>query len=398
MGGSQSTDLPVPTIDPNSTPEVFLCPISYELMEEPVMCADGHTYEQANIQQWFNERRGGHVLSPLTGAPLSNTNLTPNYALKKAIADYQEGLLISTETLSDHSARMQLGLGDRPAATEVRIAFHELARTVTASSGAGLMRRLCDAYILLTVRPMVTDPSVYLLLTEAVQAEKERCGPPTQADHVANPVLNFSPKSDARLKLSLSGGMQATVTPESVTGINALSVSCGFFDSFGAFQTASTPTLSVFLVTRTNYAEVQNSLLLGTGVEALCADGPLGAGLQLHLRPFDAFAYAEIEQQRDRHNRHIVMINLSREQSHLLQVANQPGSSDGMVERAIGPRQPNLLVPTASVAAAQLTPVHHLEPDTANWRQLRRLTMGIGVGLPVPEAMLLFFKASGRRE
>jgi hypothetical protein len=63
-------------------PDGFECPITTDLMEDPVMAADGHSYERAAISQWL---AGGRRISPLTGAKLSHTLLTPNHALKKAI-------------------------------------------------------------------------------------------------------------------------------------------------------------------------------------------------------------------------------------------------------------------------------------------------------------------------
>jgi len=55
----------------------FLCPITQELMADPVITADGHTYERAAIEQWLES----HNTSPLTGLPLSTHELSPNEAL-----------------------------------------------------------------------------------------------------------------------------------------------------------------------------------------------------------------------------------------------------------------------------------------------------------------------------
>ena len=60
----------------------FLCPINKSKMRDPVMAADGHSYERQAIQRWFDE---GGVLSPMTGAALANTQLTPNHNLRQAI-------------------------------------------------------------------------------------------------------------------------------------------------------------------------------------------------------------------------------------------------------------------------------------------------------------------------
>lgn len=67
-------------------PAYLLCPISHELMQEPVVTADGHTYEKRAIERWLK----GHASSPITGLELSNKVLRPNYALKSALQIYQE--------------------------------------------------------------------------------------------------------------------------------------------------------------------------------------------------------------------------------------------------------------------------------------------------------------------
>jgi len=70
-------------------PDEYLCPIGFEVMSDPVVTADGHTYERNAIEKWFKEKdnRGRHPTSPLTGAPLENTKLVPNVALRKLIQD-----------------------------------------------------------------------------------------------------------------------------------------------------------------------------------------------------------------------------------------------------------------------------------------------------------------------
>ncbi|GLC43802.1 hypothetical protein PLESTM_001521000 [Pleodorina starrii] len=70
-------------------PEELLCPITQELMEDPVVAADGHSYERAAITRWFAGRQG-RATSPMSGAALPHTHLTPNYALRKIIADWRE--------------------------------------------------------------------------------------------------------------------------------------------------------------------------------------------------------------------------------------------------------------------------------------------------------------------
>ena len=56
----------------------------YEVMQDPVITADGHTYERAAIAHWLESR----VTSPKTGLPLANTTLIPNIDLKRAIEEH----------------------------------------------------------------------------------------------------------------------------------------------------------------------------------------------------------------------------------------------------------------------------------------------------------------------
>ena len=68
-------------------PDAYLCPISLDPMEDPVLVADGHSYERREIVRHFDL---GRRTSPLTGAQLPHTHLMPNHALKKAIQAFLE--------------------------------------------------------------------------------------------------------------------------------------------------------------------------------------------------------------------------------------------------------------------------------------------------------------------
>ena len=70
-----------------SIPDSFLCPITSELMADPVTTADGFTYEREAINEWFNS---GHNTSPLTGATLPDKRLTPVNVLKSIIQEWEE--------------------------------------------------------------------------------------------------------------------------------------------------------------------------------------------------------------------------------------------------------------------------------------------------------------------
>lgn len=59
------------------------CPISLELMRDPVVCTDGHTYERVSIVRCFQSQ--GQPRSPQTNAELESNTLVPNHALRGQI-------------------------------------------------------------------------------------------------------------------------------------------------------------------------------------------------------------------------------------------------------------------------------------------------------------------------
>ena len=71
-----------------TTPPEFLCPISLDIMRDPVLCEDGHTYERSAILQWLTTNPSNPT-SPTTRQPISPQNIRPNYALKAAISRWQ---------------------------------------------------------------------------------------------------------------------------------------------------------------------------------------------------------------------------------------------------------------------------------------------------------------------
>lgn len=66
-------------------PSSFQCPITQEVMTNPVVTVDGQAYEKSAIEQWF---RRGHRTSPLTGATLPSLTLTTDAPLQRAIEEY----------------------------------------------------------------------------------------------------------------------------------------------------------------------------------------------------------------------------------------------------------------------------------------------------------------------
>ncbi|KAG1355025.1 U-box domain-containing protein 33 [Cocos nucifera] len=73
--------------DSNHIPSYFICPIFQEIMKDPVIAADGFTYEAEAIRGWIDS---GHNTSPMTNIKLPHGELIPNRALRSAILEWQQ--------------------------------------------------------------------------------------------------------------------------------------------------------------------------------------------------------------------------------------------------------------------------------------------------------------------
>ncbi|XP_027108354.2 U-box domain-containing protein 33 isoform X2 [Coffea arabica] len=66
-------------------PSYFICPIFQEVMQDPVVAADGYTYEAEALKGWLDS---DHDTSPMTNLKLAHRNLVQNHALRSAIQEW----------------------------------------------------------------------------------------------------------------------------------------------------------------------------------------------------------------------------------------------------------------------------------------------------------------------
>merc|ERR1719453_1094161 len=70
-----------------SLPSELFCPITHDVMTDPVVAQDGHTYERNAIEKWFSK---GNLKSPTTGEEMPSTALVPNRAIRAQIMTENE--------------------------------------------------------------------------------------------------------------------------------------------------------------------------------------------------------------------------------------------------------------------------------------------------------------------
>ena len=110
--------------DDDDMPSAFRCPITFAPMFDPVVAADGHSYDRTALQQWFER---GRTTSPMHGGALANQSFVTNQALKSQVAEW----------LQRRGADQQPGPDD--AKISVRVTFSgstEPAFTVDLPTGA----------------------------------------------------------------------------------------------------------------------------------------------------------------------------------------------------------------------------------------------------------------------
>ena len=69
-------------------PNEYCCPITREVMTDPVLASDGFTYERSAIQRVFSTNTIT-LRSPVTNEPFENITLLPNRVLRSLINDWK---------------------------------------------------------------------------------------------------------------------------------------------------------------------------------------------------------------------------------------------------------------------------------------------------------------------
>uniref|UniRef100_A0ACD5YRI1 Uncharacterized protein n=1 Tax=Avena sativa TaxID=4498 RepID=A0ACD5YRI1_AVESA len=66
-------------------PTHFLCPISLDMMRDPVTAPTGITYDRESVEGWLER---GHSTCPVTARPLRLEELVPNHATRRVIQEW----------------------------------------------------------------------------------------------------------------------------------------------------------------------------------------------------------------------------------------------------------------------------------------------------------------------
>ncbi|KAH0995148.1 hypothetical protein GBA52_019012 [Prunus armeniaca] len=111
-------------------PVDFRCPISLELMRDPVAVATGQTYDRESIKLWIES---GHNTCPKTGQTLAHTDLVPNRALRNLIAMWCREQRIPFETAENNKGLVNAVKKNKAALEATRMTASFLVNKLSVS-------------------------------------------------------------------------------------------------------------------------------------------------------------------------------------------------------------------------------------------------------------------------
>ncbi|WOL04536.1 U-box domain-containing protein 8 [Canna indica] len=198
-------------------PDDFRCPISLEVMTDPVILSSGHTFDRASIQRWLDS---GNRTCPVTNLPLpASPSLIPNHALRSLISSFLAHRPSTTAADSSGDRRDALLLSrlsfpsDAPTLAAVLRLAQRGGRRLVADSGATsvLLRHAASSD-----RPDLQDLALRALLHLTLDGDDARLG--LLAEGALDPVVSA-------LRTSPAAALAATLlTSLAVVDVNKATI------------------------------------------------------------------------------------------------------------------------------------------------------------------------------
>ncbi|KAG6531475.1 protein spotted leaf 11-like [Zingiber officinale] len=183
-------------------PDDFRCPISLELMGDPVIVSTGQTYERRCIEKWME---AGHDTCPKTQQKLFSTSLTPNYVLRSLIDQWCE-----TNGMDPPKRPVQTGKPQSVCSAGEHVKVVDLVRKLSSQnledqrSAAGELRSLAKRNA--DNRICIAEAGAISILVSLLSTNDAR----TQ-EHAVTALLNLSIYEENKSKIIFSGAVPGIV-------------------------------------------------------------------------------------------------------------------------------------------------------------------------------------------
>ncbi|CAI0462544.1 unnamed protein product [Linum tenue] len=188
----------------------FRCPISLEIMRDPVIIETGHTYDRCSILKWF---RAGNATCPNTGKKLSSTELIPNVALKQLIQQYclANGIPVADSSRKIRDITRTAAAGSLAAESAMKAAASFLAGKLLGGDCKGRNKSAYEIRLLSKTsifnRSCLVEAGVIPSLLELLSSEDDG----TSQENAIAALLNLSKHSRSKALIVENGGLRSIV-------------------------------------------------------------------------------------------------------------------------------------------------------------------------------------------
>lgn len=175
-------------------PPSFVCPISCQVMHDPMVLCDGHTYEKRHIERWLDFNN----TSPVTGSELPSKVFFPNHALRNAIEEYFRELFSTHKRAIRKAAVPHLG---------------SKGKTTSFGSNQSLLRTMES--LMETAVLVNSDLSVEHCLRRIVDEAKELIGAEVASvflvDHKRQQLFSTVNSTGGEIRMPIAAGIAGSV-------------------------------------------------------------------------------------------------------------------------------------------------------------------------------------------
>ncbi|XP_048494835.1 U-box domain-containing protein 1 [Beta vulgaris subsp. vulgaris] len=188
-------------------PNQFCCPISYEVMIEPVTVATGHTYDLHSISKWLNS---GRKSCPKSGWKLTHLALIPNYNLKSLIHQWHQDNNIPLNKLAASSSEFKMNKEGQVCTDYIRFTSEFLVGKLATASREMQCRAAYEIRLLakssMNNRKIIAEAGAIPFLVNFLSSQE-----PIMQENAVTALLNLSIYSNNKVLIMEAAALQKLI-------------------------------------------------------------------------------------------------------------------------------------------------------------------------------------------